>query len=217
MELNLSNAISTVVHLPEAADISDRGQQLMALRHLQLANLTASGQRVSAGVAKAVLRAIDDHGAQCWASQETLARETCFDRQSVRRAIAALESAGLLTVTQRVGASSVITINWGAVSQSNIPPEEPLSVSSTRGICEIPPPLSVRYGGVSVRSGGSICEIPETILKRELNENRNDNETGEASKEDAFILESQTSKPNTKPQAVRGRQSKLSSKSKLSY
>ena len=83
---------------------SIRGDQLRALRQLQLSPYVDQyGDKVSGAALKAVLRTIDDHGATCWASTSTIARETCLNEKTVRRCIKALASLGLLSVVAKVG------------------------------------------------------------------------------------------------------------------
>lgn len=93
-----------------------RGEQLMALRALQLPALKAGTVVVSGGVAKSVLRAIDDYGAKCWASAETIASETCWPVKTVRRALGALERAGFLRIQHRSGQTSHYSIQWQKVT-----------------------------------------------------------------------------------------------------
>ncbi|WP_162006859.1 helix-turn-helix domain-containing protein [Roseimaritima sediminicola] len=113
-----------------------RGQQLFALRKLVLDAFTEpSGSKVSGAAMKAVLRAIDDHGAKCWASITTIATETCQGEKTVRRAVKALESMGLVTVTPNAGQTSILEINWKAiptpVTTTEVTPETTPVMQST--------------------------------------------------------------------------------------
>lgn len=85
-----------------------RGEQLKRLRALRL---QPAGD-VRASVLKAVLRCIDDHGAQCWASAATIADETQFSVRSVMRAIGRLVERGYLVEEKRSGQTSVHSVNW---------------------------------------------------------------------------------------------------------
>jgi hypothetical protein len=104
---------------PKALSTKDggsiRGTQLYALRQLQLPPyVDRYGDKVSGAALKAVLRTIDDHGASCWASTATIARETCLNEKTVRRSIKALSALGLLAVVSKIGQSSDCKINWDA-------------------------------------------------------------------------------------------------------
>lgn len=85
-----------------------RSSQLAALRKCQL----TYHQRVKAGVLKAVLRCIDDHGTSCWASLSTLASESCFDRRTVIRSVNALEDLKILVAGRTLGKTKSYRIDF---------------------------------------------------------------------------------------------------------
>lgn len=87
---------------------SQRGDQLMRLRRLRLKH--AEGVRAS--LLKCVLRCVDDHGAKCWASADTIAKETQLSVRSVMRAVPILVERGYLTEAKRVGQTTFLSINW---------------------------------------------------------------------------------------------------------
>ena len=70
------------------------------------------GHAVSGLTSKAVLRAIDDHGKECWAGAETIANEVCTNERCVRRALKALSGLRLISTEERSGKSSVYRIQW---------------------------------------------------------------------------------------------------------
>lgn len=70
----------------------DRGEELAILREAVLPSVKTKRGGVSASTLKAVLRAIDDHGRVCFASQETLAREVGISVEQCKRAVDALEN-----------------------------------------------------------------------------------------------------------------------------
>ncbi len=141
------------------AKSSARGEQLMALRRIRV----ASARDVSAGPAKAVLRAIDDHaGPRCTASVETLADEIQFSERTVRRAIDALEEQGYISTVRRDGKCHEITIVWDRVytdsasygtpdTQSDPTPDTqsgtPDTQSGTPDTQSVNPGLTVRQNG----------------------------------------------------------------------
>jgi hypothetical protein len=83
----------------------DRGQQLAMLRHVALRPVTIIEGKTKRCVKPrdmiAVLRALDDHGRDCWPSVRTIAKESRLSRCQVLRAIAALQSLSLLCVEKR--------------------------------------------------------------------------------------------------------------------
>lgn len=82
-----------------------RAEQLGILRRAEIpaVEITESGKQrlVRPSTIKLVLAKIDDHGQLCWASLDTLARETGLSRISVVRAIAALEILSVLCISKR--------------------------------------------------------------------------------------------------------------------
>ena len=89
-----------------------RGAQLFALRKLQFNSTTIKSKSIAGSVLKAVLRAIDDHGAICWASAATIASETCLGERSVFYALEALRTLGYISIDSRPGRTSSMVINW---------------------------------------------------------------------------------------------------------
>ncbi len=119
---------------------TERGRRLSALRALQIATIAVNGARVSGASAKAVLRTIDDHGEACWASIETIARETCLDPRTTRRCIQGLASEGLITVTDKPGATKTIVVNWQVVESRITPDTMSPRTSCPPGHDDLPPP-----------------------------------------------------------------------------
>lgn len=126
----------------------DRGDQLRLLRSLHVPNVLIEGANVSGVSSKAVLRTIDDHGAECWAGADTIGREACLSEKTVRRAIKALEGLGLISIDNRPGRSSLYRIQWlrfrstpvtvtevsgqaGAVTVTEVKPETPVTLTTT--------------------------------------------------------------------------------------
>lgn len=92
-----------------------RGRQLRFIRECRLNDLAVKEGRakprwvnVSHGVAKAVLKALDDHGGgrECWVSCETIAAETGFSLRQVKRAIDALLEVSLIVLVRKGVASA---------------------------------------------------------------------------------------------------------------
>ena len=149
----------------------DRGAQLAVLREIELPErLTGLGASVSPATAMSVLRAIDDHqrdGSKCWPSLETLAKACKLKSiKTVRRAIAALESLGLLTTWEerdergwrrkcyRIEWLTVFT--WGCepapdTASVPIPAREP-SASTEQEIRQNSPPMDIVTGPVDIES-----------------------------------------------------------------
>ena len=117
------------------------GTQFLALRSF----VAPSTEKVSAGVVKAVLRAIHDHaggGRSCTASAETIAREIQFSRRSVRYAFDILEEGGFVHSEDRPGKTNSVRINWERVT----PPLHQLPGSSPNAmdapLHQLPPTLA---------------------------------------------------------------------------
>jgi len=91
---------------------SDRGEQLLALREAQL----PQSMKVSPGIAKAILRCVDDHGVRCWASVATIASETNFNERTVRRSLTELTERGYLLANYRQGKTTYFSVNWNALN-----------------------------------------------------------------------------------------------------
>lgn len=100
-----------------AIDRAIRGEQLFALRQLQLPNVYSDGCQVSGAALKSVLRSVDDHAdPHCWASTATIAVETCLSDKTVRRSLKALLALNLLVLIDgKAGRSSCYSINWDKV------------------------------------------------------------------------------------------------------
>lgn len=134
----------------------DRGEQLRLLRSLHVPNVLVEGAKVSGVSSKAVLRTIDDHGTECWASADTIGREACLSEKTVRRAIKALEGLGLISIDNRPGRSSLYRIQWqlfrstsvtvtdvlgqtGAVTVTEVKHETPVTLTTTPVILSTTP------------------------------------------------------------------------------
>ena len=103
------------------AEPMNRSKQFQLLRSLRLTN----------GIAKAVLRCIDDHAGAagaCWASLATLATESCFCRRTVIRVIAELEAENLIVANRQEGKTTTYRVNWKTVE--NYEPNQCLTVTS---------------------------------------------------------------------------------------
>ncbi len=84
--------------------MSNRGDQLLALRKLHLPTVEQDGAKVAGASLKSVLRAIDDHAGEngsCWATVDSIAIETCLSDKTVRRAIRSLVSLGYVVSHDR--------------------------------------------------------------------------------------------------------------------
>lgn len=95
-----------------------RGEQLAALRRLELDAWQRKSIKVSGKMQKAVLRVIDDHegGRECFASQATIASEVGCSEASVGRAIAALIDQDLITKERpNHWSPNRHRVNWTAV------------------------------------------------------------------------------------------------------
>ena len=90
----------------------DRGEQLRLLRAVRIPKTRVGGTNVSAIAFKAVLKAVDDHGAICWASAPTIAIEAGMSDRTARRAIDGLAEMGLISIEERSGKSSIYKIEW---------------------------------------------------------------------------------------------------------
>jgi predicted transcriptional regulator len=102
--------------VPISPNQSKRGEQLNALRKLQLPNWSD----VRPGVAKAVLRAVDGYGAQCWASIQTLSAETQFSPRAVQRSLSHLVDIGYLSTNKRVGQTSTFSVQWDKLTHVSL-------------------------------------------------------------------------------------------------
>ncbi|HBE71130.1 MAG TPA: hypothetical protein DDW52_23530 [Planctomycetaceae bacterium] len=92
-----------------------RQGQLALMRAVRIPSMGGIG----GGTLKAVLRCIDDHSGKnqtCYASQNTLAAESCYSRRTVARAVLALEQSGLVTAKHRMGRTSVFQVHWSAIA-----------------------------------------------------------------------------------------------------
>jgi hypothetical protein len=87
----------------------------MALRELTLHEYSVGGKIVSACALKSVLRCIADHGDTCWASSETIARETCLSERTARRAVRALSELHLIDMDPRPGATASCRVRWDTI------------------------------------------------------------------------------------------------------
>ncbi len=96
--------------------------------------------------AKPVLVALAEHGARCWPSIHRLAEMTGYDKRTVRRAIRALERAGLLEVEQQPGKAAIYSLST---------PNDP--GQSVRGRAVTVSALTDTDPGQSVRGGRSEC------------------------------------------------------------
>lgn len=109
---------------------SVRGQQLLALRKLQLPNVG----NLRPGITKAILRTVDGYGSTCWASIPTIAAETQFCSRTVYRALSLLIDLGYISKDPRAGQTSLYSINWNLLtpaSQSGVENVEPLPASQS--------------------------------------------------------------------------------------
>jgi hypothetical protein len=144
-----------------------RGAQLKLLRYLVIPKLGNGRETVSGGVAKAVLRCIDDragHSSVCKCKLETLAKESCFGRNTTGRAIRLLTEAGYLSGSMKMGQGQrlILRVNWQAVSDSSEELEEDVSGSSADISGS-----SADISGSSADISGSSEELPsEAPLKR---------------------------------------------------
>ncbi len=96
-----------------------RGEQLAALRRIELDAWQRNSTKVSGKMQKAVLRAIDDHegGRGCFATQSTIASEIGCSEVTVSRAVAALIDRDLITKERpNHWSPNHHRINWTAVS-----------------------------------------------------------------------------------------------------
>lgn len=107
-----------------------RGAQLFALRKLQFNSTTIKSKSIAGSVLKAVLRAIDDHGAICWASAATIASETCLGERSVFYALEALRTLGYISIDSRPGRTSSMVINWENIPNPKDTPAQYAGVGS---------------------------------------------------------------------------------------
>jgi len=95
---------------------SKRRSQFETLRELQLQTIESDGAKVSGSSLKSVLRAIHDHGEECWASVETIALETCLSDKTVRRSIRALVRLGhVIESGRKERLTGKLSINWESV------------------------------------------------------------------------------------------------------
>jgi hypothetical protein len=113
LERQGNSATNPQYEIGDARTLS-RSAQLLLLRNLQLPELGQS-TGLSRGIAKAVLRVLDDHGEVCWASQSTIAREANINERTVRRALKWLEGAGFVHGSPRPGATTQFCILWDRI------------------------------------------------------------------------------------------------------
>jgi hypothetical protein len=148
----------------KASSKEQRGEQLLALRRLQIPNFVADGTTVSGSMSKSVLRCIDDHGPSCWASVETIASETMLSERTVRRACKALEHMGLVIADHRLGRTSVYEINWKQIQKT---PDVTTGVemNSTLDVPTTTPDATTGHPGRCVRNPG------RCVRRNERNEN----------------------------------------------
>lgn len=97
--------------------ISSDADQIHLLRARWITPLKVGNASVSGGVAKAILRAVHDHGIECDEPLEQIAREVCVDLRTARRAIKALRQAHLLTVLERPGRGNTAVIDWTRIHE----------------------------------------------------------------------------------------------------
>lgn len=88
-----------------------RGDQLGLLRAIKIPD----GDGVSGTAVKAVLRAIDDYGRECFASMATLADNANVSDRVVKRAIARLVSLSLITKEKKKNSFGVVTNHYRIV------------------------------------------------------------------------------------------------------
>lgn len=88
-----------------------RGDQLGLLRAIRISD----GDGVSGTAVKAVLRAIDDYGRECFASMTTLADNANVSDRVVKRAIARLVSLSLITKEKKKNSFGVVTNHYRIV------------------------------------------------------------------------------------------------------
>jgi Helix-turn-helix domain len=159
-------------------DKSKRGAQLFALRKLHIDPVKIDSKTVAGSALKAVLRAIDDHGGNCWASADTIAEESCLAERTVRYAIRALRQLGYINCDFRQGRTSLISINWNAIPT---PAPEPVPRHHVQGLPPdiprhpVPTPLHPVQDTPAPSAGdpGTQCRRSDTesIKKRKLIEN----------------------------------------------
>jgi hypothetical protein len=160
----------------------ERGTQLALLRDVRLPRVTGASQVTL----KAVLRSIDDHarrGGECWATQETIAREIGVSNvRTVKRAIAALLNASLITCERRkVPGGHRLTVNhyrivWTelalleaqAASQNKVTLAANNKVTFATDQSDILTDQSDIYD----RSTGHGCHLPRSEKKRRLTATR---------------------------------------------
>ncbi len=148
----------------------ERGTQLALLRDVRLPRVAG----VSQVTLKAVLRSIDDHarrGGDCWATQETVAREIGVSNvRTVKRAIAALLAASLITCERRkVPGGHRLTVNhyrivWTELALLEAKAAAANKVTLTTNQSDI---LSDQ-SDIDDRSTGHGCHLPRSEKKRLL-------------------------------------------------
>jgi len=98
---------------------SNRGEQLLALRNLQIPKCDV--RKLSSVVCKAVIRCVDDHGSTCWASQASIASEANTSVRSVNKALDYLEALGLVSKkVDRSHKTDTYFIVWERVSYATV-------------------------------------------------------------------------------------------------
>ena len=98
---------------------SDRGEQLLALRNLQIPKCDV--RKLSSVVCKSIMRCIDDHGSTCWASQAKIASEANTSVRSVIKALDHLEDLGLISKkVDRSHKTDTYVIVWERVRYATV-------------------------------------------------------------------------------------------------
>jgi DNA-binding transcriptional ArsR family regulator len=102
---------------------STRGKQLKALRKILIPPISLEVKKrngllefkkPTGQLLKAVLRAVDDHGTTCFASEKTLAQEVNCSERSIRTGLTALEKLGLISLSRR-GKQNRYHIVWETI------------------------------------------------------------------------------------------------------
>lgn len=140
-----------------------RASQLAALRDCELVTLVHDGKTISAGFAKAVLGQIDHFardGGECWASLQRIACGCNRSLRHVKRAVAALVAASLLTCERgNKGTTKRYRIVWnelGLLSKGRAP----TGVAAARvESAAVPPRQPIQPG----QSNGGSCTHPTSV------------------------------------------------------
>jgi DNA-binding MarR family transcriptional regulator len=155
----------------------DRGVQLLMLRRLQLPEsmMTKHGQRVSAFVAKAVLRDIDDRSEGWKTSIRSIAQSIQASDSGVVRAVEVLSDQGFIVVYKKEGCSSSYRLNWSKIAEATATPRveviEEHGKETTTPRAEVPLPQRQRVlpqGQRTTTPGADITNRTES--KRKENE-----------------------------------------------